>query len=238
MRKTKFNLFALLLIFSTSIGFYACSDSEDDPTPKKEDSEIVSKIVSNNYIELDKIEKISRFRSGEGHDYSDSNEKCRSMKHYFKPKEGIDASEIQIFSPIDGEIAFAFEEEVGGTQIYIRATNINKDLYFVIFHVNLKEGITEGTKVSAGENIGNHIGNQTWSDIAVCFGTEENNTLYSYFDFLTDDLFAQYKARGVESRGALIITKDERDADPLRLVSEDSEEFVNSGTIENWVKLN
>jgi hypothetical protein len=237
MRKTTFKLFALLLIISASVSFYACSDS-DEPTEEQTETGIVSTFVKHNYIELDKIASISRFRSGEGHDYSDTQEKARSMKHYFKPKAGIDASTIKIFSPIDGEIAFKFDEQIGGTQIYIRATDIDKDLYFVIFHVNLKDGIKEGTKLTAGQHIGNHIGNQTWSDIAVFYGTEDDNTLYSYINFLSDDLFATYKARGVESREALIITKDERDADPLTLKGEDSEEFVNSGNINNWVNLN
>lgn len=237
MRKTTFNFLALLLIFCASISFYACSNS-DEPEIKKTDTGIVSRFVKHNYIELEKIASISRFRSGEGHDYSDSHEKVRSMKHYFRPKAGIDASTIKIFSPIDGEIALKFDEEIGGTQIYIKSDDINGDLYFIIFHVNLRDGIKVGSKVKAGEHLGNHVGNQTWSDIAVHYGTEHNYTLYSYIDFLSDDIFAKFRARGIESREELIITKDQRDADPLTLVNKDSEEFINQGTIENWVDLN
>lgn len=239
MRRTTFKLITLLLTISVITSTYSCSsDSDNEPKPEKKDPTIVSQFVKHNYIELDKIARISRFRSGEGHDYSDTHEKARCMKHYFKPKDGIDASQIKIFSPIDGEIALKFEEQVGGTQIYIKSDDINPNLYFVIFHVNLKDGIDIGTKLTAGQHIGNHIGNQTWSDIAIFYGTEDNNTLYSYINFLTDDLFNTYKARGVESREALIITKDERDADPLTLRGGDSEDFVNSGNINNWVDLN
>ena len=41
-------------------------------------------------FELDKIDKISKFRSGIGHDYWDDFENCRSMKHYFFPYDTLD----------------------------------------------------------------------------------------------------------------------------------------------------
>ena len=44
-------------------------------------TEDVAKIASADFIDLDKIGHISRFRSGKGHDYPDGYETCRSMKH-------------------------------------------------------------------------------------------------------------------------------------------------------------
>src|SRR5437868_305990 len=43
----------------------------------------VPKIVTANFIDLDRVYAISRYRSGAGHDYSVNGETCRSMKHYF-----------------------------------------------------------------------------------------------------------------------------------------------------------
>jgi hypothetical protein len=42
--------------------------------------------VTSQYLDLDAIYRISRFRSGEGHTYVDQFESCRSMKHYFDPR--------------------------------------------------------------------------------------------------------------------------------------------------------
>ena len=58
----------------------------------------IPKFVDCDYLDLDKINKISKFRSGMGHDYSDDFESCRSMKHYFNPNVE-DYSLIEIFSP-------------------------------------------------------------------------------------------------------------------------------------------
>ena len=39
------------------------------------------------YFDLAHVERISRFRSGIGHDFSDTYETCRSMKHYICPND-------------------------------------------------------------------------------------------------------------------------------------------------------
>ena len=46
----------------------------------------IPQIIDNDWINLDKIAQISKFRSGAGHDYSDDFERNRSMKHYFNWK--------------------------------------------------------------------------------------------------------------------------------------------------------
>lgn len=62
----------------------------------------VPRFVKTDYIELDKIRKISRFSSAARHAYSDDFETRRSMKHYFNPKGTIDWSSIKIYSPVRG----------------------------------------------------------------------------------------------------------------------------------------
>jgi len=49
------------------------------------DSLGVPRFVATDYIESARIARVSRFRSGYGHDYSDAFESCRSMKHYYMP---------------------------------------------------------------------------------------------------------------------------------------------------------
>ena len=53
---------------------------------------------------------------------------------------------------------------------------------------------------------------------------------------MTDAVFAEYQARGVSSRAAAIITKAERDADPIPCASEG--QFTVHGKLADWVVLN
>ena len=101
--------------------------------------------VDVNYIELDKIHRISKFRSGEGHDYSDDFESCRSMKHYFQPDSSVDWSLIKIYSPVSGVIVRLYEEWAG-TQLQIQSSKY-PDFTFIIFHVNLSNPLNEGDVV-------------------------------------------------------------------------------------------
>ena len=65
------------------------------------------------------------------------------------------------------------------------------------------------------------------SDIAVRVSTIHSNQpalrLVSYFDVMTDELFSDYISRGVSLRSDLIISAEERDADPITC---DGETFV------------
>jgi len=210
-------LLVFLLVFSGCKSPAQPSNEVDDGT-----GFVNQGIVTADYIELNKIGRISKFRSGVGHDYSDSSEICRSMKHYFVPK----TYPVKIFSPANGTIGY-LTQEWAGTQIGIQSGNRT----FVIFHVDISPSLAVGSSVTAGQEIGTHIGNQTWSDIAVW----ENDRLVSYFDVMNDSVFKNYVNRGVASRNELIISKEDRDADALVCIGED---IQNPGTIPNWVDLN
>lgn len=216
------------------------------PTPihdfvNYEDS--IPQFVNNNYLDLNKIEKISKFRSGMGHDYSDDFESCRSMKHYFNPNVE-DYSLIEIFSPVDGIVVSMVESN--GIRINIKSSEY-PEYQFIIFHIDLLPEIEIGDIVSEGELIGNHINNSTISDIAVqryvlhegIFKTQ----LLSYFEVMTDEHFnGNYLGPEISSRSDLIISSTERDASPLHC---DGEEFIGEtygdggyGSLSNWAQLN
>ncbi len=189
-------------------------------------------LVEADYIESPKIASISRFRSAAGHDYSDSFESCRSMKHYFKPGEDIDWSSVKIFSPVAGVVLKA-REEWAGTKIEIQADKCAA-FTFIIFHVKPNKELRQGDKVAAGQALGFHSGNQTCSDIAVSINTPKGRKLVSYFEVMPDRLFERYRARGLASREAVIISKAERDADPL--MCQDGE-FTSRGHGQDWIAL-
>jgi len=193
----------------------------------------IPRFVADNYLDLGMIEQISRFRSSAGHDYHDDFEVCRSMKHYFLPKASVDWSTLPIYAPVSGTIVLT-RVETYGTQVLV-SSSAQPAFLFTIFHVNPTVPVTPGTAVSAGTQLGWHIGSQTMSDIAVGVYTPSGYKLVSWFDVMTDGLFATYAARGVASRSAAVITRAARDADPLTC---SGETFTSAGTLTNWLTLN
>lgn len=187
------------------------------------------KFIQADFIDLSKIYSISKYRSGEGHDFSGNGETCRSMKHYFtpqidtsiKPEKDADGRtlppkpdgvhDIDIFSPVDGKITDITSERLPiGEQIYIEPTNA-KDFTIRLFHIYKLDGIKKGSIVKAGQKIG-VISNYSATDISVEGGRYQ---FVSYFQVMPDSIFVNYQKRGVASRDDLIITRAYRDAHPI-----------------------
>jgi hypothetical protein len=216
-----------------------CDKKKQDSSPVSTpiDSAIaiptIPHFVGTEYIELNKIGRISKFRSSEGHDYHDDFEQCRSMKHYFEPKSSVDWSGIKLVAPVSGTVSRMFEEWAG-TQVQIQSKKY-PSIFFIIFHIHLAAPLQVGDTLTAGQLLGTHIGSQTMSDMAVGVSTDKGWELVSYFDVLNDSLFQQYQSRGVTKRSDMIITKEMRNADTLKCAGD---VFLGSGAIENWVVLN
>jgi len=203
----------------------------------------VPQFVASNYLDLNKIDRISKFRSGMGHDYSDDFESCRSMKHYFSPNVE-DYSLIEIFSPVDGVVVSMIESN--GIRINIKSSEY-PEYQFIIFHIDPLPDLEIGDTILAGQQIGIHINNTTISDIAVQrYVLHEGifkKQLLSYFEVMTDELFSgNYLGPEINSRSDLIISHTERDASPLLC---EGEEFIGEthtgggyGSISNWAQLN
>ena len=193
------------------------------------------RVVTANYIDVSKIERISRFRSTVGHSYTDGSETCRSMKHYFQPKSALDWTTVDVYSPVDGTIFGIANDGAFGKQLLIRPRLVPL-VNVALFHVNLDATVVAGGWVNAGDHLGRHAAQNTYSDIAVSIGPKEGGRLISYFDAMTDAVFQPYQARGVASRSTMVITKAERDADPVPCVGES--QFTVFGTLPQWVVLN
>ena len=237
---TRLCLVVLLSIFVT-ISVTACNsgDSENGGNGNSGnetydvDANGIPQFVDVDYIVSDDIYQISKFRSGIGHDYSDDFETCRSMKHYFQPDDSLDWATVKIFSPVNGAVSTIFEEWAG-TQVQLKSKEYPA-FFFIIFHVNLTNPLSVGDVVTAGQQLGMHIGSQTMSDIAVGVNTPNGWKLVSYFDVITNSVFQDYQERGLTSRNDVIISKELRDADSLIC---NDEEFEDSGNLENWATLN
>lgn len=221
--------FLLALISSCSKG----SDPQENPSDIWDiEKQGIPKFVGFNYIELSSIYRISKFRSSVGHDYSDAFEQCRSMKHYFEPKGDVDWATIKIYSPVAGSIT-RVEVEWAGTKIEI-ASDDYPAFRFAIFHINAS-GFSVGDKVESGQQLGTHIGSQTYSDISVIVNDPtRQGRMVSYFEVITDALFSEYSNRGVTARDDLIISKSTRDANPLTC---SGDTFISTDLLESWVIL-
>jgi hypothetical protein len=209
----------------------------------------VPDFIESDFTQLDKIEKISKFRSGFGHSYTDGTELCRSMKHYFMPfTDFLDNNTVAIYSPCNGTITSVSNDGHGAsTGLTNKVIQIRPDdqpaFICEIFHCDLvSEAIKTGKEVQAGELLGharlyyddlNEYANSF--DIALWVQTPSGMRLISYFEAITDDLFELYISRGAYTREDFIISKEARDADPNQC---DGERFLTSGTLENWVVLN
>ncbi len=184
------------------------------------------------------LERISRFRSGVGHDYSDGHEACRSMKHYFAPHDDAEWSDLEIRAPFAGRVV-AVESDWAGDKVELVPDALEATAFrLTIFHVVLEPGVVVGRSVRAAERLGRHVGAQTMSDVAVWHVPDgAKRRLVSYFDVLDEGAFAKYRAVGVGSRSAMVIGKEERDASPI--ACGDDGQFVEGGAErvgpEDWV---
>ena len=152
----------------------------------------VPRIAASDYIDLASIGRIYRFRSSEGHDYHDDVESCRSMKHYFEPRGGVDWASVRITSPVQGTLLLT-RDDFAGKQLVIQSSS-QPAFTFILFHVNPTVSLVTGTAYASGQPLGTHIGNQTMSDIAVGVATPGGYRLVSWFDAMSDAVYQGYAA--------------------------------------------
>lgn len=204
------------------------------------DANGIPRFVVADYVELTKVDKVSRFRSGVGHDYSglygEDPESCRSKKHYYVAFHGQLPTMI---SPVTGTLERIIDE--GDLQLLIIPDGFPA-FTVKIFHVTPAQPFSAGDRVTAGQRLGTgrHQG-----DIAVSVNTPSGSRLISYFEVMQDHVFQSYVARGVTDRNALIISKQDRDSHPLTCNGEEfnpREQATGtgqsvSGGLENWVIL-
>lgn len=179
------------------------------------------RILTDNVVDPQALASISRFRSCCGHAYPSPDESNRSMKHYLTPDPAFVGTDraLPVTSPCDGEIVSMVPEQhrpyclgtFRGYQVRI-VPRARPDVHVILFHVSPTRG---PGRVDSGERIGfadlrtcEPGGN---FDVAVAGALEDFS---SYFEWLDDDAFAPWQARGLSTREAASISKAERDADP------------------------
>jgi hypothetical protein len=209
----------------------------------------VLRFVDVHFTQLDLIEEISLFRSSAGHEYVDGCESCRSMKHYYAPFAAHLANGVvPVRSPVAGQVVRVRAEGHGASvglenkQVWIRSL-LHPEYTFVLFHIDLASAaVTPGAMLAAGDPVGTarlvypdipEIAHDF--DIAVRRWTPYGVRLVSWFDVVTDALFASYTARGATSRSDFVITRAARDADPL--TCDAGGDFTSTGALPAWFVL-
>ena len=214
-----------------------------------------------NFTKLDKIAKISKYRSCAGHTTVPQNERemKRSMKHYFLVKpEYLGGNTAETYAPYDGFVTGIRQDLKEGLEgeIWI----VPKDIFvilppvgrwsFSVQHINVLEGLKRGSEVKAGELIGYGAvlasANRDTFDVVYGKGAIipkmiDNwrgpfTDLDSVFNHMSDAVFAQYRQKGITTKKEIIIGKEQRDQKPCTY-QDNGPYFRGQEDPDNWVIL-
>ncbi len=190
------------------------------------------------------LEAISYFRSGYGHSHTGDVESCRSMKHYYTrsspPENDL---QVEIRAPVDGRIERI--NDYGNDNDLDNRISIKVKEYpaFEVgfHHVTPVDGMQQGDEVEAGELIAHQYESRTLfePEIHVFVSTDEGekSTYVSPFEAMTDDVFSRYEQFGAKSPQDFIISKEERDSNPLCNEGEDDFDGSAASDHENFFPI-
>lgn len=240
-------IFGLLLV---ALIFFSVQSNQNEPPP-----EIIA-----NFTNLDKIEKISKYRSCAGHVTvpQDERESRRNMKHYFWIKPEYNKSNtVEIFSPYDGYISVLRNEpglNLEG-EIWIRPKSSLVFLppigvwQFSVQHIDVRKDLKMGSAVKAGELIGfAALSEKRGNSFDIVYGkmsifprkidnwTAPFTDLDTVFNHMSAEVFSQYQQKGATSKDNLTISKEKRDQALCEYQGE-GPYFDNQFAEENWLVL-
>ena len=237
----------LILIFGGA-SLFSIFSNQNVPPPQ----------ITANFVNLDKVEKISRFRSCTGHVVVPQNEKesKRNMKHYLWEKEenrGADKV-VEIYAPFDGYITLIFSLNDNEQELWISPRRMFANIppvgmwSFSVEHIKVKDGLKTGDRVKAGELVGFTgflDGYYSFDAIYGKIGLPPKKIdnwlspfadLDSVFNHMSDEVFAQFQQKGVVSKKQVIISKEERDQNPCDYRGE-RPELMEVNSDNSWVEL-
>lgn len=172
--------------------------------------------VTHRLVDVSEATHVSYFRSGYGHSYTNDFETCRSMKHYISDDSGGDGEHETQYAPTTGLVTTT-EAEADARDVRVVITPEGHPAFDLeLFHIDPEPGIEEGAQVTAGQKLGVYrFDSYTVGEPAVNVWTPTGRTLVSYFEVMTDDVFAEYEERGVPSREEFVLGRSYRDSNPI-----------------------
>lgn len=217
--------------------------------------------LSANFVDLSKIEKISKFRSCAGHVTvpQDGRESKRSMKHYFEVKPEFSKNQaVEIYAPFDGYVSTIRSEPGEGLEGEIWIVPKRKlpilppfgVWQFSVQHIDTRKDLRQGSEVKAGELIGYAAFSESRiPTFDIVYGKmafpptpkkiDNWNSpfadLESVFNHMSETVLAQYKQKGLSKEG-IILSKETRDQSPC-IYRDEGPYFENRDDASNWVEL-
>ena len=213
-------------------------------------------VLTANFIDLDKVDRISKYRSCQGHTVvpQESAESKRNMKHYIVLKPEFEGTgNVPVYSPLDGVVTSIRSEPDKGLEGEVWLGVKGNDWDFSIQHLNIDSNIKGKQKVKAGDILG-YVANR---GIDVVYGVGADSVkmidgryespyqdLDSPFNHMSDELFGLYQNNlmandKVITKDEFIYTKEFRDANPCQYRENDNEGGLNDfAHPEDWVKIN
>ncbi|OGE31935.1 hypothetical protein A2631_02320 [Candidatus Daviesbacteria bacterium RIFCSPHIGHO2_01_FULL_44_29] len=218
-------------------------------------------LIVANFTDLNKIEKISKYRSCQGHVTvpQDERETKRNMKHYFWVKPEYNKSNtVEIYSPFEGYVTVLrtepeqnLEGEIGiipDRKIFSIMPPIGVWM-FSVQHIDVKKDLKLGSKVSAGELIGYAaLSEKRGNSFDIVYGkfalmpkridnwTAPFTGLYTVFNHMSEAVFTRYQQKGIKSKEEIIISKEERDQSPCQY-KDAGPYFAPGENIDDWAEL-
>lgn len=214
--------------------------------------------LATNFVDLDKITRVSKFRSCAGHVTvpQDGRESKRSMKHYFQVKSnfvGTDA--VKIYAPYDGYVSAVRSDPAEGLEGEVwlvpkRALPMLPPFgvwQFSIQHIIVRGDLRRGSEVKAGEVLGyaaipksdRATFDVVYAKQALAPKTIDNwnspfSDLDSVFNHMSGNVLAEYQQNGLD-KGEVIMSKEERDQRPCAY--RDGGPYFMGDSPDNWVVL-
>ena len=213
-----------------------------------------------NFVNLDKIEKISKYRSCVGHVTvpQDERESKRSMKHYFEAKSEFSKNQtVEIYAPFDGYVTTLRSDPGEGLEGEIWIVPKRKlpmlppfgVWQFSVQHIDVRKDLKLGSEVKAGELIGYAAFSESRiPTFDIVYGkmafppapkridnwNSPFSDLDSIFNHMSDNVLAQYKQKGLSKEG-VVLSKEERDQNPCTY--KDNGPYFQGDSPDNWVTL-
>lgn len=219
-----------LAVILFAIAFFSIKSNQNEPPPK----------LTANFVDLNKIEKISKYRSCAGHLVipQDGSQLRSNMKHYFwVKKEFIKDNTVEIYAPYHGYVSTLYKDEKENLEgeIWISPKKIFALLppfgmwNFSVQHINVRPNLKVGSEVKAGELIGyaaltDKAGDSfdiVYAKLSIPPKRIDNwsspyGDLDSVFNHMDDNVFALYRQKGIPSKEDLLIGKEQRAQSPCK----------------------
>jgi len=239
MKRSQYIAGILVLILITAVAvFFVSRQSKTNTLPP---------VLTKNFVDLDKVEKISKFRSCQGHTVVpvDGSESRRNMKHYFiiRPEYRGD-NLVALYAPYDSRVAGirSFPERGLEGEIWLDGGN---EWQFSIEHILILDTIKEDSQLRAGELMG-YVPAKGF-DVVYAVGAEVPKTIDGYtspfaaldsiFSHMDDGLFQEFERYGVNSTQDFIYTKEYRDTNPCKYRGDGQGGLNDFEHPEDWVIL-